>query len=45
MASQFQQDGFVLEVLGALRNGFFLGSGAADGVSLSNTYVLERELA
>jgi hypothetical protein len=35
------QDRFVLEVLGGLRGGFFLDSGASDGVSGSNTLLLE----
>jgi hypothetical protein len=42
MPSQFGQDLFVLETLGGLRNGFFLDSGAADGVSASNTQLLEE---
>jgi methyltransferase FkbM-like protein len=37
------QDRFVIEVLGGLRNGFFLDSGASDGVSGSNTLLLESE--
>jgi hypothetical protein len=41
MSSQYGQDLFVLEVLGGLRGGFFLDSGAADGVSGSNTLLLE----
>lgn len=35
------QDLFVLEVLSGLRGGFFLDSGASDGVSGSNTLLLE----
>src|SRR5205814_5665025 len=42
MFSQYAQDDFVLEVLGGKRGGFFLDSGAADGVTLSNTYLLEK---
>lgn len=42
MPSQFGQDLFVLQVLGGMHNGFFLDSGAADGVSASNTLLLER---
>jgi FkbM family methyltransferase len=41
MPSQFGQDLFVLEVLGGMRGGFFLDSGAADGVSVSNTRLVE----
>ena len=41
MASQYGQDIFVLEVLRGLRGGFFLDSGAADGVQGSNTRLLE----
>jgi hypothetical protein len=35
------QDRFVVEALGGLRGGFFLDSGASDGVSGSNTLLLE----
>lgn len=45
MASQFGQDFFVLEVLGGLREGFFLDSGAYDGVRVSNTQLLEVSFA
>jgi FkbM family methyltransferase len=41
MASQLGQDLFVLEVLGGMRGGFYLDSGAADGVIASNTLLLE----
>jgi FkbM family methyltransferase len=41
MASQFGQDIFALATLGGKRGGFFLDSGAADGVSASNTRLLE----
>jgi hypothetical protein len=41
MYSQFGQDLFVLEVLRGMRGGFFLDSGAADGISYSNTLLLE----
>lgn len=41
MASQYGQDLFVLEVLEGLVGGYFLDSGAADGVSSSNTLLLE----
>ena len=40
--SQCGQDLFVLEVLNGMRGGFFLDSGAADGVSVSNTVLLEE---
>jgi hypothetical protein len=36
------QDLFVLEVLGGLRGGFFLDSGASNGRRGSNTWLLER---
>lgn len=42
MPSQYGQDYFVLEVLGWMRDGFFLDSGAADGITSSNTYLLEK---
>src|SRR5881227_3460487 len=37
------QDRFVLDVLGGMRGGFFLDSGASDGTTGSNTRVLEFE--
>jgi FkbM family methyltransferase len=37
------QDLFVVEALGGLRDGFFLDSGASDGVSGSNSLLLERQ--
>src|SRR4029453_1403725 len=43
MASQYGQDRVVLELLGGKRGGFFLDSGAADGVRASNTELLEKE--
>jgi FkbM family methyltransferase len=42
-ASQLGQDFFVIEILGGMSNGFFLDSGASDGVNASNTYLLESE--
>lgn len=42
MSSQYGQDRFVLRVLGRLREGFFLDSGASNGVSSRNTLLLER---
>ena len=39
------QDRFVLEALNGLRDGFFLDSGAANGVRGSNTLLLERDIA
>lgn len=41
MSSQYGQEAFVLSILGGLRHGFFLDSGAADGVCVSNTQLLE----
>ena len=43
MSSQFGQDQLVIELLGGLRGGFFLDSGASDGITGSNTYRLELE--
>lgn len=43
MNSQFGQDRFVLQLLGGMREGFFLDSGAADGIEVSNTLLLESE--
>ncbi len=43
MASQYGQDRFVITTLGGVRGGFFLDSGASDGVSVSNTLALERD--
>jgi FkbM family methyltransferase len=39
--SQIFQDAFVLHVLGTDRPGFFVDFGATDGVSLSNSWLLE----
>ncbi len=44
MASQYGQDRFVVETLGGMRGGFFLDSGASDGVSANNTLLLETQL-
>ena len=41
-ASQYGQDLFVLDVLAGKRNGFFLNSGASNGVHFSNTLLLEK---
>ncbi|MBL8623414.1 MAG: FkbM family methyltransferase [Myxococcales bacterium] len=41
--SAFGQDRWVLDVLGGQRGGFFLDSGASDGVRGSNSLVLERD--
>ena len=41
MPSQLGQDLLVLQLLDGKRGGFFLDSGAADGVSASNTLLLE----
>lgn len=41
MFSQFGQDRLVLNLLGGMRGGFFLDSGASDGVTSNNTKLLE----
>jgi FkbM family methyltransferase len=41
MPSQLGQDAFVLSVLGGMRSGFFVDSGASDGVTSNNTHLLE----
>lgn len=42
--SQFYQDLFVTYYLKDKRNGYFVEFGACDGIYLSNTYYLEKEL-
>jgi len=42
--SQSGQDAFVLSYFNNKRNGVFIDIGANDGISLSNTYYLEKEL-
>ncbi|MFD7321547.1 FkbM family methyltransferase [Streptomyces sp. NPDC059875] len=42
MTSQYSQDEFVVDVLDGMRDGFFLDSGASDGVQASNTRLLEE---
>jgi FkbM family methyltransferase len=44
-AAQLFQDLLVLFWLGELREGYFVEVGAGDGISLSNTYLLERDYA
>ncbi len=41
--SQAYQDMFVLSILNGKKDGFYLEIGAYDAVSLSNTYLLEKE--
>jgi hypothetical protein len=41
--AQFRQDLFVLSTLGFKSNGYFVEFGATDGVTLSNTNLLEKE--
>ena len=41
MFSQLGQDRFVLDLLGGMRGGFFVDSGASDGIRSSNTRLLE----
>ena len=41
--SQIGQDVLVLHCLNWKKNGYFLEFGAADGINLSNTYLLERD--
>lgn len=41
--SQLHQDAFVLEILGSKQDGYFVDVGAASGVALSNTYLLEKK--
>jgi FkbM family methyltransferase len=39
--SQFGQDFFVLDLFKGMHNGFFLDSGASNGIRANNTYLLE----
>ena len=41
--SQFSQDLFVLLALNFLKGGYYVEFGAADGIELSNTYILEKQ--
>lgn len=43
MYSQYGQDQFVIDLLRGQRGGYFLDSGASNGVNSSNTLLLERE--
>jgi Methyltransferase FkbM domain len=43
MYSQYGQDRLVVEILAGKTGGFFLDSGASDGLRCSNTALLERE--
>ena len=43
--SQLGQDKWVCEALGYKKHGYFLDIGACDGITFSNTYYLEKELA
>ena len=38
------QDTLIAELLGSKRDGVFIDIGANDGVTISNTYFLEKEL-
>merc|ERR1719199_967285 len=42
--SQIGADRFVMKATGHKKNGFFIEAGASDGVSASNTFLLERQL-
>jgi FkbM family methyltransferase len=42
--SQYKQDIFVMTQLGFKRGGFFVEFGATNGLELSNTYILEKQL-
>lgn len=41
--SQYQQDAIILDLLLGKRGGVFVDVGASDGISISNTYLLEKE--
>ena len=42
MASQYGQDQLVVDILHGQRGGYFLDSGASDGIGASNTWLLEK---
>ena len=41
--SQHKQDEFIVNYFKEKRNGVFVDIGAHDGITLSNTYILEKE--
>ena len=41
--SQHKQDEFIVNFFNGMKNGTFVDIGAHDGITLSNTYVLEKE--
>jgi len=43
LKSQHDQDKFIIDYFNKKQNGFFIDIGAHDGITLSNTYILEKE--
>jgi hypothetical protein len=43
--AQLRQDLFVISELGPIENGYFVEFGATNGISLSNTFLLEEHLS